>query len=141
MQDISLPSSKADYTNNMPLIARGIGSGDLVTCVEHGAEDPDIPCPCCGELVTTTNACSPDVFVEGVGVVRLTDVMTAHKRNYPELPDLSDLCLLHSPPCNSASPNVFANGLPVARKTDTYWDVNNHIISTVTQQSVFANGE
>jgi len=135
MQDTSLPSSKADYINNMPLIARGIGSGDQVTCVSHGA--PGENCGCCKTLVTTTNEKSPNVFVEGVGVVRLQDKMTAHMRNYGPP---GTTCNPHSPPCNTASPNVFANGEPVARLGDTYFEVNNHAISTITQSTVFANG-
>ena len=139
MQDTSLPSSKADYINNMPLIARGIGSGDQVTCVGHGAPrgEPS-PCKCCETLITTTNEKSPNVFVAGVGVVRLQDRMTAHMRDYTINP--GDNCVPHSPPCNTASPNVFANGEPVARLGDTYFDRNNHIISIITQSTVFANG-
>ena len=136
MGDTSLLSSEGDYINNMPLIARGIGSGDLVTCIAHGA--PGENCACCKPLVTTTNEKSPNVFVEGVGVVRLQDKMTAHMRNYTINP--GDNCVPHSPPCNTASPNVFANSQPVARLGDTYFETNNHIISTITQSAVFANG-
>ena len=120
----------------MPLIARGIGSGDLVTCIAHGAPVPNV-CACCGPLTTTTSEKSPNVFVAGVGVVRLQDKMTAHARNYGPP---GTTCNPHAPPCNTASPNVFANSQPVARLGDTYFEVNNHVISTITQSTVFANG-
>ena len=121
----------------MPLIARGIGSGDLVTCDSHGTGDASVPCGCCGTLITTTDICSPNVFVARTGAVRLKDTMTAHPRNYGTP---TTLCNTHLPPCNAGSPNVFVNTEPVARMDDTYYLRNNHIITTVTQGTVFANG-
>jgi hypothetical protein len=129
--------------DKMPLVARGTGSGDTVECVLHGKGVPN-GCGCCATLVTTTDECSGDVFVEGVGAVRATgangamgDKMTAHMRNYGPP---GTVCNSHTPPCNAGSPNVFVNSQPVARLNDTYFEVNNHIINSVAQSTVFANG-
>jgi uncharacterized Zn-binding protein involved in type VI secretion len=123
----------------MPLIARGIGSGDEVACVAHGAPEPNV-CPCCKELkAPLTNECSTDVFVEGFGAVRLGDLMLPHPKNYKLSPE-DPLCTPHEPPCNSGSPDVYVNGEPVARELDTYFLVNDHIIQQPTQSTVFANG-
>ena len=118
----------------MPLIARGAGSGDVVTCVAHGAPGPGSD-PCGKDLVLPlTNLCSPTVFVADVGAVRNGDLMMAHPRHYS-----TPLCAPHTPPCVTYSPNVYANDLEIARQGDTYFEVNNHIITQVTQTTVFAN--
>jgi uncharacterized Zn-binding protein involved in type VI secretion len=112
---------------------------DLVTCVAHGAPKPNV-CLCCEELeAPLTSEKSADVFVEGHGVVRLGDKMAPHMKNFKRSTE-DPLCTTHEPPCNTASPNVFANGQPVARLGDTYFETNNHIISSITQSTVFANG-
>ena len=117
----------------MPLVARGIGSGDLVTCHDHG--DPIGTDPCGKTKIVTTKECSPNVFVVGIGVVRDGDKMLAHKRHY-DIP----LCADHEPPCVTFSPNVHANTKKIARLNDTYVLENDHTITTVTQSTVFANG-
>lgn len=117
----------------MPAIARGIGSGDLVTCEAHGAPGSD--CGCCLPLVITTDQCSSNVMVAGTGAVRVGDTMTAHPRNYGEP---STLCNPHTPPCSTGSSTVMVNGKPVARMGDEYFLVNNHTITTVAQSTVMA---
>jgi uncharacterized Zn-binding protein involved in type VI secretion len=117
----------------MPLIARGLGSGDIVTCHEHGTVGTQ---PCNGTLVAPlTDKCSPNVFVADFGAVRLGDIMLGHMRNFDD-----PKCEPHTPPCNTASPNVFVNNILVARQTDTYFETNNHTITGVAQTTVFANG-
>ena len=137
MQDTSLPSSKADYINNMPLIARGDGSGDLVTS-PTGAPTPDAPCP--AEMPVPIIGQSVNVIVEGFGVSRLGDAVAPHPFPLAEEP-----CSDHIPVCVTASPDVFADGLPVARMGDTYVaveeeDTEVHPVEVITQSTVFANG-
>jgi uncharacterized Zn-binding protein involved in type VI secretion len=115
----------------MPAIARGIGSGDVVTCEEHGAPGPDGGCGL--PLDWTTDQCSSNVIVAGTGAVRLGDAMTAHPRNYDTPP-----CDLHTPLCSTGSATVMVNGRPVARMGDEYFLVNNHTITTVAQSTVIA---
>lgn len=77
-----------------------------------------------------------DVFVEGVGVSRLTDTVQAHPYPLAPVP-----CEPHVPVCVVASADVFANGLPVARLGDKYEQGGEaHLVTTVTQSTVFANG-
>ena len=133
MRDTSLPSSKAGYINNMPLIARGDGSGDKVTS-PTGAPAGNSPCP--AELDVAIIGKSADVFVVGVGVSRLTDDVDSHS-----FPGSDPPCAPHEPVCVAASPNVFANGLPVARMDDIYSvDGEDHPVTVITQSTVFANG-
>ena len=122
----------------MPLIARGAGSGDMVTCVAHGAPLPPPVFGCGMQLVSPlTLECSPDVIVGGFGAVRVGDKMEAHMRH---LPPIETLCAPHSPPCITGSPNIFVNGKPVAREYDHYFEGNDHWISAVVGGSVMANG-
>ena len=120
----------------MPLIARGAGSGDQVTCVSHGLAG--VGCRCCVELVLPlTLECSTNVKVGGFGVVRVGDIMMPHKRN---LLPIETLCAPHSPPCDEGSPNIFVNGKQVARQYDHYFEGNDHWISKVVGGAVMANG-
>ena len=121
-------------TTNMPLIARGSGSGDKVSS-PTGAPAGQAPCPAPMDIDIIGK--SSNVFVVGVGVSRLDDDVTPHP-----FPAADPPCALHTPVCVAASPNVFANGLPVARMDDTYdaGDGELHPVTTVTQSTVFANG-
>jgi len=120
----------------MPLIARGGGSGDLVTCVNHGAAGPS--CFCCMPLTWPgTLECSPNVKIGGFGVVRTEDKMALHMRNFGTE---ETKCNLHDAPCTEGSPNIFVNGKRVAREYDHYVGDNDHWISGVLGGAVMANG-
>jgi len=112
----------------MPLVARGDSTATVVC--DHGLPLPSIPTPCGSPSTQTSNECSPNVFVVGVGVVRNGDAMIVH----PTAP-----CPPHAPPCNTYSPNVFANGKEIARISDTYAGPGTHVISEVAQSTVTAN--
>ena len=110
----------------MPLIARGNATAAVATDHANG------PNGCSNASVQTSNLCSPNVFVEGVGVVRIGDIMNPHKTP-------TDECNNHSPALNSASPNVFANTIAVGRISDTYAGPGTHVITDVAQSTVTAN--
>lgn len=84
----------------------------------------------------TSDVGSPDVFVEGTGVVREGDTMISH-------PD-GDPCVgspvNHAPALSTFSPNVFVNGKPIGRIGDKY-DSDGHFSHTITSgaSTVFAN--
>ncbi|NBR61878.1 MAG: hypothetical protein EBT86_09590 [Actinobacteria bacterium] len=66
----------------------------------------------CGRPIKTSTAqCSSDVLVNGIGVVRLGDMVNLHPRP-PCIPDTST--------CSKASTSVFANGKGIARIGDQY---------------------
>ena len=109
----------------MPLIARGFATAIVAT---NHAGSPG----CVGPSEQTSNLCSPNVFVEGVGVVRLGDIMNSHATP-------SNLCLPHAPALATASSNVFANNIAVGRITDTYAGPGTHVITDVGQTTVTAN--
>jgi uncharacterized Zn-binding protein involved in type VI secretion len=112
----------------MPLIARGDKTAD-VAC-DHGNPMPSIPTPCGTPSKQKSDICSPNVFVEGVGVVRNGDAMVSH----PTAP-----CPPHAPLCDTYSPNVFANGKEIGRVGDTYAGPGTHVITDVAQSTVTAN--
>ena len=55
------------------------------------------------DVMTTTDECSDDVLINGIGVVRRWDACTDHK--YP----VGDYCPIHTTLMGSGSPTVFAN--------------------------------
>jgi hypothetical protein len=65
------------------------------------------------KTVQATAACSGDVKVNGIGVVRAGDPMKEH-------PDAG--CSNHAPGLSSFSGTVFANGKAVGRVGDSYGD-------------------
>jgi len=87
----------------MPL-ARGSG-GDAVS-TGHGCD-----------ATTVTDQCSPNVFVNGKGVVRYSDLDQTHLVPF-------GICVPHAVPLttfeNAYSFTVFANGRNIARKGDKY---------------------
>jgi uncharacterized Zn-binding protein involved in type VI secretion len=117
----------------MPLIARGMGSGDMV---KSPTGKPTEYAPCPDELDVLIVGKSLNVTVAGVGVSRLTDDVMGHPYPLADPP-----CAPHIPLCVAASPNVFANALPVARMGDIYdaGDGELHPVTTITQSTVFAN--
>lgn len=97
----------------MPAAARGdaVDSGNTVH-VSVGDKDPDDGIACDAAPTTTaTNGCSPDVFVNGTGVVREGDAVAPHT-----VPG----CSSHSPPLNNTGSTVITNGKTSGRKGDTY---------------------
>lgn len=106
----------------MPAVARMSGV-DLV-------DSPDGAGICCALPSTQkTDLGSPDVFVNGVGIVRAGDSMIVH-------PFPGPCCVPHAPGLTTFSPNVYANGKLVGRLGDEY---SAHVISTGSP-NVFANG-
>jgi uncharacterized Zn-binding protein involved in type VI secretion len=104
----------------MPGIARGNGVDSVLSAT--GADTN-----CAFPLDTVTDACSNNVFVNNIGIVRIGDNVTVHPVTG---------CLTESPGLSSASPTVFVNGLGAGRLGDEYSD------NTITSASenVFANG-
>ena len=84
----------------MPAVARGQGT-DTVNTV-HGI--------CLFPGTITTDTCSPDVIVNGVGIHRFGDLNEPHTHCPP----------VYGTDVNVASTTVFANGMGVARIGDIY---------------------
>lgn len=83
-----------------------------------------------------SDAGSPDVFVEGIGVVREGDVMASHPDGVPCVPAPVN----HAPALSTFSPNVFVNGKALGRVGDKY-DSDGHKDHTIASGAgtVFAN--
>lgn len=107
----------------MPNVARK-ASVDTVDCVDGS---PGTPCDggskriCDSPSTQTTDLGSSDVFIEGIGVVRIGDLMIPH-------PAPVCGCAPHAPPLTVASAYVYANGLRIGRIGDLYSD--GHVISS-----------
>lgn len=107
----------------MPNVARK-ASVDTVDCVDG---TPGTPCDggsksiCDSPSIQATDAGSSDVFVEGIGVVRIGDPMIPH-------PAPVCGCGPHAPPLTVASAYVYANGLRIGRIGDLY--SGGHVISS-----------
>jgi uncharacterized Zn-binding protein involved in type VI secretion len=83
---------------------------------------PDGTGICCVDAsIQATEVGSTNVFVNGIGVVRLGDVMKTHQ--YP-----GPCCNDHAPPLTTSSSTVFVNGKGIGRKGDAYG--GDHIISS-----------
>ena len=98
----------------MPEAARG-GSVDTVDTVHVASGDADTEDSSFCDVApidTSTNECSEKVFVEGTGVVRYGDKVTAHP--------IGGTCSTHEPTFNSGTSNVLIEGKNSARKGDTY---------------------
>lgn len=106
----------------MPAAARMAGV-DIVN-------SPDGAGLCCASPSTQqTAAGSPNVIVNGVGIVRAGDPMVVH-------PFPGPCCVPHAPGLTSFSPNVYANGKLVGRLGDDY---SAHVIASGSP-NVFVNG-
>lgn len=90
----------------MPAVARKNGV-DQVNTVHNsvGSECKDAP------TIVGTDAGSSDVFANGIGVVRVGDIMQVH-----DLPG----CIPHAPPLVTGSSSVFVNGRAIGRVGDQY---------------------
>lgn len=115
----------------MPLVARKDGV-DTVNTVHVSVGDADpldgIACDASAQDIGTLDG-SPDVFVEGVGVVRAGDNEAAHT-----IPG----CSTHQTGLSTYSGNVYANNKQIGRKNDTYGC--GATITSVSQGTVYANG-
>lgn len=65
------------------------------------------------DVTTTIDTHSSDVFVNNIGVARVTDTTQVHTIGTPPL------CIPHVAQVNVGSSNVFVNNLPVARIGDS----------------------
>tara|TARA_B100000508_G_scaffold140164_1_gene140377 strand:- start:1771 stop:2085 length:315 start_codon:yes stop_codon:yes gene_type:complete len=104
----------------MPLIARKVGSGDIVNTVHPICVSP-------GDILTDTG--SSDVFIVGHGCHREDDLNEPHTHCPP----------VYGTAVNSFSPDVYANGKRVARLGDTYTCTAE--VKAVQQNTVYANGD
>ena len=99
----------------MPAAARGDAT-ETVNTVHPASGDANtkdsIQCDV-DPIITSTDACSGNVFVNGIGAVRQSDVVTAH-------PFPSTGCQTHTPGLVSFSGTVKINGLGAGRNGDTY---------------------
>ena len=98
----------------MPLVARK-AANDIVKCVDGTPASecsPGVP-KCDGPSTQATDAGSSDVFVEGIGVVRIGDTMIPH-------PAPVCGCGAHAPALSAASAYVYANGRRIGRIGDLY---------------------
>ena len=96
----------------MPAVARGKGTDTVDT--DHGTGRN-----CRSATVQTTDGCSPDVFVNGIGVVREGDPVITHP---------AAGCSDHAPGLGSFSATVKVNGKGLGRVGDNY--PGGHIISS-----------
>ena len=99
----------------MPGVARGNGVDSVAT--GHGCD-----------ATTVTDTCSPNVFVNGIGVVRQGDTTAPH------LVPAGPLCVIHVVPLTTFSSTVFVNGRNVGRLGDAY---AGHVITSAST-NVFA---
>lgn len=88
----------------MPAVARGNGTDTVFSKTGSGKN-------CARPTDTVTNGCSSDVFCNGIGVVRIGDIVGVHNAAGCS-PDASTL--------TSGSSRVFVNGQGVGRIGDQY---------------------
>jgi len=84
----------------MSAVARGNGQDSVST--GH---------PC--DLITVTQQCSPNVFVNGYGACRIGDALQTH--NYK----VGNVCVPHIAVVISGSSSVFVNGIGISRLGDS----------------------
>lgn len=102
----------------MPEIARGNGADSVLT--GHGCDS-----------TTVTDECSPDVIVEGNGVVREGDKVLVH------LVDSGADCVPHAPTLDTAfSTKVIINGKGAAYKGSKYGGT--HSINTGSSKVIIS---
>ena len=105
----------------MPGVARGDGIDSVA--VPHGTG-----LNCASPIVSATDDCSTNVFINGTGVVRKDDAMESH-------PNVG--CVAHAPGLSTHSSNVYANNKKIGDLGDTYGCGG--VISSAST-NVFANG-
>ena len=107
----------------MPAAARGSGKDSVESATGSGYN-------CESSLTTSTNICSPNVFVNNFGSVRQGDAVASHPMTG---------CGPESPGLSTYSPNVFVNGLGMGRLGDNYAGDGSNIIKSGSS-NVFTNG-
>jgi uncharacterized Zn-binding protein involved in type VI secretion len=91
----------------MKNVARGVGVDSVHTV--HPAIGGD-NCDA-SPIITATNQCSSDVFVNSIGAVRVGDLCRPHP--HPG-------CAVYPTPLSTGSATVFVNGKPLGRLGDTH---------------------
>ena len=76
---------------------------------------------CVAPAIHLTDKCSDNVFINGIGCVRISDLMQPH---------LFPCCASHAPPLGTSSSTAFINGRGAARKDDAYIGDGTHVIIT-----------
>ena len=108
----------------MPAAARGNGVDSVFSITGSGSSKAGCPAP----LVTATDACSGNVFVNNAGAVRIGDSVAAH---------VAGGCGTDTSGLTKASGSVFVNGAGMGRIGDEYTG-DNTIISG--SNNVFVGG-
>ena len=98
----------------MASVARGNSTDTVLSATGSGFK-------CRSPIQTSTNVCSPNVRVNGIGVVRIGDAVTVHT--------MSD-CVPESPALSSGSSTVRVNGKGVGRLGDNYAGDGSNIIQS-----------
>ena len=106
----------------MPEAARGSGKDTVDSDTGSGDE-------CKSSSTTSTDICSPNVFVNNFGSVRQGDAVASH---------LMTGCVDESPGLSTYSPNVFVNGMGMGRLGDDYEGDGSNTI-TSGSSNVFVN--
>lgn len=86
-----------------------VARGDSVDSVDSLTGGGGTGCP--DAMTTSTDECSPNVFVNGTGVVRIGDAVYAH---------IAAGCGIDAELLSTSSATVFVNSKGVARKGDQY---------------------
>jgi len=107
----------------MPGATRGNSVDSVLSATGSGTN-------CASPLVTSTDACSSNVFVNNTGVVRIGDSVTSHTKSG---------CGNEAPGLSSSSTNVFINSKGTGRLGDNYAGDGSNII-TSSSSNVFVNG-
>jgi uncharacterized Zn-binding protein involved in type VI secretion len=101
----------------MKPVARGNSADAVLSATGSGFQ-------CKSPTQTSTNACSPNVRVNGIGAVRIGDVVSVHNMSF---------CVLESPPLSTGSSTVRVNGKGVGRLGDNYAGDGSNIILSGSQ--------
>lgn len=101
----------------MKPVARGNSTDTVLSATGSGFR-------CRFPTQTSTNACSPNVRVNGIGAVRIGDAVSVHT--------LTD-CGPESPPLSTGSSTVRVNGKGVGRLGDNYAGDGSNIIQSGSQ--------
>ena len=81
-------------------------------------------------FVSSSALCSTNVLINGIGAVRVGDIMAAHPDGLPCTPTP----IPHSPALSTGSATVFINGLPAGRVGDLY-DTGTPFVHTIVSGS------
>lgn len=96
----------------MAAIATGNGGNPVLSATGSGPG-------CASPLMSATDQCSPDVFIDGKGIVRDGDAMASHNQSG---------CVPEAPVLTTFSSKVKVNGKGVGRVGDNYAGDGSNII-------------